>query len=66
MGKRLFVKMGYSNAGNQEAQRLLVACLRGQVEDLRWMSEHAADAKTVVNRAIAKLTTREIGAEAPG
>ena len=41
----------------------VVAWLRGQADALHWMSEHAAEAKTVVNRAIGKLTTREIGAE---
>jgi sulfonate transport system substrate-binding protein len=41
----------------------VVAWLRGQAEVVRWIGAHPSDAKTVVNQAIAKLTTREIPAD---
>ena len=40
----------------------VVAWLRGQNETVRWLNEHPQESKAVVNRAIAKLTSREIPA----
>ena len=39
-----------------------VAWLRGQNEAVRWLNEHPQESKAVVNRAIAKLTSRAIPA----
>ena len=36
--------------------------MHGQGEAIAWLSQHPADAKTVVNQAIRRLTTRDIPA----
>src|SRR5882724_1585572 len=41
----------------------VVAWLHGQAEAVRWVNEHPSEAKSAVNQAIGKLTTREIGAD---
>jgi NitT/TauT family transport system substrate-binding protein len=39
---------------------LVAAWLRGQREAIRWLNEHPAEAKKVVNDRIRKLTTRDV------
>jgi sulfonate transport system substrate-binding protein len=42
---------------------LVVRWLDGQREAVRWVNEHPSDAQAVVNRAIRRLTTREMPAQ---